>query len=504
MINVLTTGCGLLLTAAGLWMVWSFMRRTEVAAASAPPRASACEQLAVLSASELFAATETEGLLAAIQSKCGFSAEHFDRTVMPVLKAYAEFVQQLPAAGFHHDAQPGGLLIHGLKMVDLALTFRRGQILPKGAAPEDIMRLEHRWTYAVLVAAVTHDIGKRIAELRVMLYRQGSRVGEPWAPLAGTIAECGATRYSVEFVGKDQREHALDGKLPVFLYQRLIPPDALGWLSNDHELIGELMAVLAGEKDCGSGAIRELVLRADAASSKRNSSPGSGVPLDRARRGVEVDESADRPLAAADRCEPNAPVLVTEEYLEDFEDRTEEPAATHRGSPVAPSSPKPQLPEPVALASPAPPQSAAQALPFAPPEAALRFMAWLQAGLAQGTLRFNEIGAMVHFVNEGMLLVSPKIFQHFVSVVSEESMSTAATGLRDKKDLAMDIQRQLLKADWHVRSEKGNSILPYHVLRGGKPGASIFGVVIAQPDRFVYPIPPANPHLVSADNSIEA
>lgn len=483
-------------------MVWSVMQRHETAAARAPAHAPDSERLPVLPASELFELTGTEGLLATIQSKCGFSAEHFDLTVMPVLKAYAEFVQQLPAAGSRHGAQPGGLLIHDLEMADFALTFRRGQILPKGAAPEDIMRLEHRWTYAVFVAALTHDIGKHIAELRVMLYRQGARAAERWAPLSGTMAECGATRYSVESVGKDERETALDGKLAVFLYQRLIPADALCWLSNDHELIGELMAVLAAEQDRGSGAIRQLVLRAATESSKRNLSTGSRMPLDRAPHDAEVHARADQPVA--DRSEPNAPELVTEEYLDDFEDRPEEQTPKPGVSPVAPSAPKPQLPAPVALASPVPRQSAAEAVPSAPPEAALRFMAWLQAGLAHGTLRFNEIGAMVHFVNEGMLLVSPKIFQHFVSVVGEEGMSPALAAARDKKDLDMAIQRQLLKADWHVRSDKGRSILAYQVLRGGKPGASIYGVVIAQPGRFVYPIPPANPHLVSADSSIEA
>ena len=316
------------------------------------------------------------------------------------------------------------------------------------------------------------------------------------------IAESGAVRYSVEFVGKDEREYALDGKLPVFLFQRLIPGDALWWLSNDRELICELMAVLANEEDCGSGAIWQLVLRADAESSKRNLSTASRMPFYRARREPEVHESADKPVAAAARCEPNAPALVTEEYLDDIEARTEEPAAKRGRSPVQPSAPKPQLLAPVAIVSSAPPQSAAEAVPSAPPDAAFRFMAWLQAGLAQGTLSFNEAGAMVHFVNEGMLLVSPKIFQHFASVLGEEGMSPAATASRDKKDLGMDIQKQVLKAGWHVRSGKGSNILPYQVLRGGKPGASIFGVVIARPGRFVYPIPPANPHVVRAASSV--
>ena len=33
-------------------------------------------------------------------------------------------------------------------------------------------------------------------------------------------------------------------------------------------------------------------------------------------------------------------------------------------------------------------------------------MAWLQQGLADGTLPVNVAGALVHFVPEGMLLVS--------------------------------------------------------------------------------------------------
>ena len=366
------------------------------------------------------------------------------------------------------------------------------------------MRLEHRWTYAVFVAALTHDIGKRIADLRVMIYREGSGAGERWVPLSGTIAECGATAYSVQFVGKDEGEHALDGKLPLFLYQRLIPIDALWWLSKDHELIGELMAVLAGEKDGGSGAIRELVLRATAQCSMRDLSPGSRAPRDRAPPDVEVCKCAARPLAAVDQSESNAPELVTEEYLGDFEDSADERKRKPPRSPIAPSAPEPQLPEPVALPSSVPPSPAAEAVSSAPPEAALRFMTWLKAGLAQGTLSFNETGAMVHFVKEGMLLVSPKIFQHFVSVVGEHSMSPAATVSRDKKNLEMDIQKQLLNANWHVKSEKGRSILTYQVLRGGKPGASIFGVVIARPERFVYPIPPANPYLVRAASSREA
>lgn len=40
-------------------------------------------------------------------------------------------------------------------------------------------------------------------------------------------------------------------------------------------------------------------------------------------------------------------------------------------------------------------------------------MAWLKEGLGDGTLPANRAGALVHFVDEGMLLVSPRIFREF-------------------------------------------------------------------------------------------
>ena len=62
----------------------------------------------------------------------------------------------------------------------------------------------------------------------------------------------------------------------------------------------------------------------------------------------------------------------------------------------------------------------------AAPEAALRFVGWVQEGLASGRLRFNESGAVVHFVPEGMLLVSPRIFREFAKIHGEDGRGTAA------------------------------------------------------------------------------
>lgn len=102
----------------------------------------------------------------------------YDAAVRPVIAAFAEFVQLLPASESHHHAEPGGLFTHTMEVANFALDYRRGQILPKGAPPEAIGEQAHRWTYAVFIAALLHDVGKPIADVRVQL-RKGLRETEP-------------------------------------------------------------------------------------------------------------------------------------------------------------------------------------------------------------------------------------------------------------------------------------------------------------------------------------
>jgi len=128
------------------------------------------------------------------------------------------------------------------------------------------------------------------------------------------------------------------------------------------------------------------------------------------------------------------------------------------------------------------------------PDTAHRFMAWLQQGLADGTLRVNQAGALVHFVDEGMLLVSPRIFREFAKRIDEDGGSTAnAPG---EPDIGKLIQRQVLRAGWHLRADKGVNILTYQVMRGNRAASRLSGVVIPNPARFIDPVPPVNPLLV--------
>ncbi|WP_374008269.1 MobH family relaxase [Delftia lacustris] len=126
-----------------------------------------------------------------------------------------------------------------------------------------------------------------------------------------------------------------------------------------------------------------------------------------------------------------------------------------------------------------------------PSATAMEFIEWLQRGLASREIKYNETGAPVHFVSEGMALVSPFIFKLYARETGPEEQADA-TG--------MQVQREVIKAGWHRMgpgSGKGKvNILCYQVIgRGNAVVARLSAVVLVDPDRFVLPVPPPNPVL---------
>jgi integrating conjugative element relaxase (TIGR03760 family) len=124
----------------------------------------------------------------------------------------------------------------------------------------------------------------------------------------------------------------------------------------------------------------------------------------------------------------------------------------------------------------------------APAPLALEFMRWVQTALVDRSIKHNEAGAVVHFVAEGMALVSPRIFKLFAQrrVTSEDEVS----------DFAMQVQRDLIRAGWHLAGPNRTNIIKFSVLgRGGAAVGRLAAVVLIDPGRWVQPVPPSNPVL---------
>jgi hypothetical protein len=374
---------------------------------------------------------QDEALVDLIWIKMGWAREVFEPVMRPVIDGYAAYQHGLPATESRLHAATGARFTHALQVGSRALDFRRGQILPRGAAPEVIGAQAHRWTYAVFVAALLHDT----------------------------------------------RQEGLAEQL----LNRFVPPLVLDWLAADPELMRELVAFLSGDDSAPTGAISELVRRAAGQSPSRDLRPsGRGDPKVQEAApvpgplGVKAEgDSEESPIPSTTTGpvdQPALPVAETE-YLEDVDDGQQESAS--------PPSQNFRMPDP----------RLAQA-----PDAPRRFMAWLQQGLADGTLPVNVAGALVHFVPEGMLLVSPRIFREFAARFGDDrSGPVPAAG---DPDIGKSIQRQFLRAGWHRRAEKGVNMLSYQVMRGERAVSQLSGVVIPNPERFIHPVPAINPVLV--------
>ncbi|CAM3592319.1 conjugal transfer nickase/helicase domain-containing protein [Paracidovorax anthurii] len=104
---------------------------------------------------------------------------------------------------------------------------------------------------------------------------------------------------------------------------------------------------------------------------------------------------------------------VSAEFRRLADELDELPEIMPRTMPAAPPS-APAPPEPVLLVQQLPRLGGDQGKPSPEPsELAIAFLRWVQQSLVSRELTYNEPGAAVHFVEQGMALVSPLIFRMY-------------------------------------------------------------------------------------------
>lgn len=226
---------------------------------------------------------------------------------------------------------------------------------------------------------------------------------------------------------------------------------------------------------------KKYQIAAPQAPQKTASNSATGQPKHAATEARQTQEHAAKPSSsdqdAADLQAQARPLLLTPEQQARMQSM--DAALT---MPVVLQAKLPELPE-------LPHETASKKVEPSP--TAVAFMQWLQQGLASREIKYNEAGAPVHFTDEGMALVSPLIFKLYV-----QETTPAAQADTD----GLQVQREVIKAGWHrmdASQGKGRfNILRYEVIgRGGTPVGKLSAVVLAEPDRWVLPVPPANPVL---------
>lgn len=219
----------------------------------------------------------------------------------------------------------------------------------------------------------------------------------------------------------------------VRVFERWVPPIVHAWLAEHPPLMAELRAVLAGSGDASS-AIAELV--------------------ERAATGMRPSVEATLPPA----------------QMESIAGAAEASVETER---VVPESAGREFLDGVDAAGGERPR---------------RFIEWVRQGIADGTLPVNVRGALVHGVEDGLLLASPGIFRAFIR--------RDGVGQAEAADAAKRLQREVLRTGWHLRTDGGVNLHGYAWRQDGRAAARIHGIVILSPSRFFDPVPAINPALV--------
>lgn len=186
-----------------------------------------------------------------------------DPWLMTPLKALLESSQLLPASEAHHHKNLGGLAIHQFEVAEYAIRIRKRYKLPLSAQPEDIVDQELAWSYASFCLAMIHDIGKSLYNAQILVKDHANK--RNWHILSGPLPT--NLRYEIVF-GKPNRrlhEHLSNIILPM-----LIPTEALGYLSQYPQILGQLTNAAFDSTRPEGGTLAEIIRQADAKSVQEN------------------------------------------------------------------------------------------------------------------------------------------------------------------------------------------------------------------------------------------
>ena len=213
------------------------------------------DQLPVLSARALIDLTGQYSRLAHIRRIVQIDDVTYQTLYQDTIERFAELVQLMPASQAHHHAVPGGLFVHTLEVLEHALTLRRQHKLPMFATEKQQEDERHLWTYAVFLAALLHDVGKRLTLCRFIL--DNNRELEPFS---SDPAQLAGRHYRIVF--NDPKYHVLHEQIGLAFIGHLLSPLAQDFILPRLHVMQQVMGYIHGDDDAAE-IIGKIVRQAD-------------------------------------------------------------------------------------------------------------------------------------------------------------------------------------------------------------------------------------------------
>ncbi|WP_237749193.1 TraI domain-containing protein [Salmonella enterica] len=202
-----------------------------------------------MKASELLTTTRRQQWLQSLWDYSSLPKDMYRQYYLAPLEHCVALIQQFPFTESGPYARPGGMADYMLEMVSYAARLSKSYMLPVGAPPEEQAAQSAAWNAVVVYAAMLSSL-EYLCHLHVELEN-----GKSWFPLQD--APPGAYRF--RFVREVSPERLQS--FGAMLAWKIIPPEAIGWLSSWPEAIKTLSTHLTGFR-AQSGVVNAIVSEA--------------------------------------------------------------------------------------------------------------------------------------------------------------------------------------------------------------------------------------------------
>ncbi|HHO0851400.1 TraI domain-containing protein [Escherichia coli] len=202
-----------------------------------------------MTASEQLATTRRQQWLQSLWDYSSLPKDMYRQYYLAPLEHCVALMQQFPLTESGPYARPGGMADYMLEMVSYAARLSKSYMLPVGAPPEEQAAQSAAWNAVVVYAAMLSSL-EYLCHLHVELEN-----GKSWFPLQD--APPGAYRF--RFVREVSPERLQS--FGAMLAWKIIPPEAIGWLSSWPEAIKTLSTYLTGFR-AQSGVVNAIVSEA--------------------------------------------------------------------------------------------------------------------------------------------------------------------------------------------------------------------------------------------------
>lgn len=352
--------------------------------------------------STLLATTRRQQWLQSLWDYSSLPKEMYRQYYLVPLEHCVTLMQEFPLTENGPYARPGGMADYMLKTVSYAARLSKSYMLPVGAPPEEQTAQSAAWSAVVVYAAMLSSL-EYLCHLYVEL-----ESGKRWFPLLDAPSE----QYRFRFVSEQSPERLQS--FGAMLAWRIIPAEAISWLSSWPEAIKTLSTYLTGFR-AHSGMVNTIVseairLTTDVTEDGQSAVPAIIIPIQ-----AEPLQGDTLPSGLADHIPELVASYSEEEILPTAEldpvsdaalvlpDEQEEPDDTEALLAI------------MGFASVNAAETRETTLSAESNDPGEEFWQWLVTGCRSGTLIPNKSDGRIHLVGGYVFLRTPGVFHQFLT-----------------------------------------------------------------------------------------